>query len=133
MLKLNYKALRGKTGKDTLKIIRRLRRLGVVCFDPTQSSRCRHASFWNLRGGSFGKTAETEFGCGFGGTAKPSRAMFPGTPAKPDDATCSTSRRNLFDLADVDASRLLWGSRGTHSRVAERTRLFPVREYSGKY
>ena len=24
-------------------------------------------------------------------------------------------------------------SRGTHSRVAERTRLFPVREYSGKY
>ena len=25
------------------------------------------------------------------------------------------------------------GSRGTHSRVAERTRLFPVREYSGKY
>ena len=23
--------------------------------------------------------------------------------------------------------------RGTHSRVAERTRLFPVREYSGKY
>ena len=24
-------------------------------------------------------------------------------------------------------------SRGTHSRVAERTRLFPEREYSGKY
>jgi len=24
-------------------------------------------------------------------------------------------------------------SRGTHSRVAERTRLFPVREYTGKY
>ena len=24
-------------------------------------------------------------------------------------------------------------SRGTHSRMAERTRLFPEREYSGKY
>ena len=24
-------------------------------------------------------------------------------------------------------------SRGTHGRVAERTRLFPVREYTGKY
>ena len=78
-----------------MKTIRRLRRLGVVYFDPTQSSRCRHASFWNLRGGSFGKTAETEFGGGFGGTAKP------------DDATCPTSRRTLSDLADVDTSQPL--------------------------
>ena len=66
-----------------MKTIRRLRRLGDICFDPTQSPRCRHSSFWNLHRGSFGKTAETEFRGGFGGTAKPSPAMFPAHPPSP--------------------------------------------------
>ena len=66
-----------------MKTIRRVRRLGEVCFDSTQLPRCRHAPFCNLHGGSFGKTAETEFGGSFGVTAKPSRAMFPAHPPSP--------------------------------------------------
>ena len=40
-------------------------------------------------------------------------------PVKPNGIFCIYSVAGIF--------------RGTHSRVAERTRLFPVREYSGKY
>ena len=42
-------------------------------------------------------------------------------------------RSNLRLTSPRTAPKCRGGSRGTHSRVAERTRLFPVREYSGKY
>ena len=64
--------------------------------------------------------------------------LLPKLPTYEDDQRIKTMSIGLGNMCSVPQSTKRQDdcrgvSRGTHSRVAERTRLFPVREYSGKY
>ena len=47
--------------------------------------------------------------------------------------TAPETRRSSLRLTPHGRRQMSRDFQGTHSRVAERTRLFPVREFSGEY